>query len=65
MAKKARRLRRQTQNNKRGSSPEEPPKTVEEELKEEYDYVIKDLRRVFILAAVLFALLIAINLLMG
>jgi hypothetical protein len=35
------------------------------ELEEEYAYVMQDLRRVFILAAVLFILLIALNLLLG
>lgn len=33
-----------------------------EELKEEYAYVIKDLRRIFILALVMFALLVVANL---
>jgi fructose-1,6-bisphosphatase/inositol monophosphatase family enzyme len=37
----------------------------ERELEEEYAYVMQDLRRVFILAAVLFVLLIALNLLLG
>lgn len=32
-----------------------------DELKEEYDYVLKDLRRIFILALIMFALLIAAN----
>ena len=35
------------------------------ELQEEYAYVMQDLRRVFILAAALFVLLIALNLLLG
>ena len=35
------------------------------ELEEEYAYVVGDLRRVFILAAFLFLLLIALNLLLG
>jgi hypothetical protein len=39
-----------------------PPRTQEEELREEYAYVLRDLRRVFILAAVMFLLLIALNL---
>lgn len=32
-----------------------------EELREEYSYVLKDLRRIFVLAAVMFVLLIAAN----
>ena len=36
-----------------------------EELKEEYAYVARDLRRVFILAAAMFTLLIALNLVLG
>jgi hypothetical protein len=36
----------------------------EETLREEYAYVIKDLRRVFALAALMFLLLIALNLLL-
>lgn len=33
----------------------------EEELREQYAYVLQDLRRVFILAAIMFALLITLN----
>lgn len=36
-----------------------------ERLEDEYAYVIRDLRRVFILAAIMFGLLIALNLLLG
>ncbi|GAB4163875.1 MAG: hypothetical protein Fur0021_39250 [Candidatus Promineifilaceae bacterium] len=36
-----------------------------EELKEEYAYVARDLRRVFILAAAMFTLLILLNLALG
>lgn len=32
-----------------------------EELREEYSYVLKDLRRIFVLAAAMFVLLIAAN----
>jgi hypothetical protein len=42
-----------------------PPKkssSTEEELREEYTYVLQDLRRVFLLAAAMFILLILINL---
>ena len=35
-----------------------------EELEEEYGYVIRDLRQILILAVVMFALLIALNLLL-
>jgi hypothetical protein len=35
-----------------------------EELAEEYAYVLKDLRRIFILAAAMFALLILLNLIL-
>jgi len=38
--------------------------TDEEELREEYAYVIDDLRRIAILAAALFALLILLNILL-
>ncbi|NIP28845.1 MAG: hypothetical protein GWO38_34825, partial [Phycisphaerae bacterium] len=36
--------------------------TAQEEFEAEYAYVLKDLRWVFILAAIMFALLIALNL---
>ena len=57
MARKVRRVRRSKQaaTSSRISS--------EEELREEYAYVIRDLRRVFLLAGVMFLLLIALNLL--
>ncbi len=44
------------------SSPQKPQiSSTEEELREEYAYVLQDLRRVFILAAAMFVLLIVIN----
>ena len=46
---------------RRGGGPAHIP--TEEELQEEYAYVIKDLRRVGILALVMFAVLIIANLL--
>lgn len=55
MARKRRRGRRSAQGAGRITS--------EEELREEYMYVLKDLRRVFILAGLMFLLLIAVNLL--
>lgn len=56
MAKKVRRVRRPR------TSTATSHITDEEELREEYAYVLRDLRRVFILAGVMFALLIALNL---
>lgn len=67
MARKVRRVKpaapaeTATTNNKtvaKGSTP------GEETLRDEYTYVIKDLRRVFFLAAAMFLLLIALNLLL-
>jgi hypothetical protein len=44
------------------STPQKPQfSSTEEELREEYAYVLQDLRRVFILAAAMFVLLIIIN----
>lgn len=66
MARKVRRVKpaapaeTATTNNK----PAAKVSTDEETLREEYTYVIKDLRRVFFLAAVMFLLLIALNLLL-
>jgi hypothetical protein len=68
MAKKVRRVRRVRRKNKKEElveQPKAPEIPAKEELSEEYAYVIKDLRRVFILATLLFALLIALNLLLG
>jgi len=39
--------------------------STEEELRKEYAYVLQDLRRVFILAAAMFALLITLNIVLG
>ena len=36
-----------------------------EELKQEYAYVVKDLRRVFFIAALMFALLIVLNIVLS
>lgn len=57
MARKVRRVRR-------SSGQSSGRITSEEELREEYAYVIQDLRRVFILAAAMFLLLIALNLIL-
>lgn len=67
MAKKVRRPRRRRKSNEATSSTvkEETasqPLTAQEEFEAEYAYVLKDLRWVFILAAIMFALLIALNL---
>lgn len=45
------------------SKRSEPALTAEQQFRLEYAYVIKDLRAVFILAAVMFLLLILLNLL--
>jgi hypothetical protein len=42
----------------------EPQSTTTDQFRQEYAYVVKDLRRVLILAAIMFALLIALNLLL-
>jgi hypothetical protein len=39
--------------------------TAQEEFEAEYSYVLKDLRWVFILAAIMFTLLIVLNLVLG
>ena len=43
------------------ATPKKVYVSTEEELREEYAYVLQDLRRVFILAAAMFVLLILIN----
>lgn len=57
MAKRNRRSRRRGKTKSQSS-------TTEEQFQLEYGYVLKDLRRVFILAAIMFILLIALNLLL-
>ncbi len=68
MAKKVRRARRVARrarpNGDNVSAKDQPKQTVEEELREEYAYVAQDLRRVALLAAAMFILLIALNLLL-
>jgi hypothetical protein len=68
MAKKVRRARRTIKpsrnNDKQTRSEEQRKLTVEEELREEYAYVAKDLKRVAILAMTMFVLLIVLNLLL-
>ena len=80
MAKRVRRVRRRAAKKDKSNPPTTEVETAaannvsfqkaevpEEELalEQEYAYVMQDLRRVFILAAVLFVLLIALNLLLG
>ncbi len=64
MAKKARRVRRKRSKIEASAPTQQQVETEEEQLKEEYAYVIKDLRRIAILAAAMFALLILLNLLL-
>jgi hypothetical protein len=80
MAKKVRRVRRRSgrdknlgpqqaadapTDEKRSRSQTRAAIPEDQQLEEEYAYVLQDLRRVFVLAAVLFVLLIALNLLLG
>ena len=58
MAKRSRRPRRRRDDN-------EPKLSAEEQFQLDYAYVLKDLRRVFILAGFMFALLIVLNLVLG
>ncbi len=67
MAKKVRRPRRRSRTNENAAAIIEDQAsskslTAQEEFEAEYAYVLKDLRWVFILAAIMFALLIALNL---
>jgi hypothetical protein len=64
MAKKVRRARRPRPSEEKDIAPAEPEMTDEERLREAYAYVLKDLRRVFILAVAMFALLILLNLIL-
>lgn len=45
--------------------PAAPVLSKEEQFREDYAYVIKDLRQVFIIAAAMFALLILLNLVLA
>ena len=62
MGKKVRRLRKKPSPDRTEQGAADPP--PDNELREEYAYVLNDLRRVFILAAIMFALLIALNLIL-
>ena len=80
MAKKVRRIRRRAPKQKAvepaaqtsisDEISERPPvinekRSSDVELEQEYAYVMQDLRRVFILAAILFVLLIVLNIILG
>ncbi len=67
MAKKVRRVRKTNGNNKKEETAEakvalKTKLNPEEQFRQEYAYVLKDLRQVLLLALVMFALLIALNL---
>ncbi len=78
MAKKVRRVKKKRQQKKHTAPAQEGIKTTTpaaetstgpqlsttEQFRQEYAYVVKDLRRVLILAAIMFALLITLNLLL-
>lgn len=80
MAKRVRRVRRKARKKETSEPARVKPASAEErpmpnevnldrpdddDLSQEYAYVMQDLRRVFILATLLFALLIALNLFLG
>ncbi len=56
MAKKPRRMR--------STSVDQPQLTAEQQFQQEYAYVIKDLRHIFILAGIMFVVLITLNLIL-
>lgn len=67
MARKVRRVKttpEQEATARASTPPASPAPPREEALRDEYGYVLRDLRQIFILAAVLFLLLIALNLLL-
>ncbi|MCA9962490.1 MAG: hypothetical protein R3E31_17095 [Chloroflexota bacterium] len=67
MAKKVRRVRPAATSggqSKTKTGVEQPQLTSEQQFQQEYAYVIKDLRQVFLLAGVMFVLLIVLNLLL-
>lgn len=70
MAKKVRRPRKRQIDNTGSAGADEEKNasksiTAQEAFETEYAYVLNDLRWVFILAAIMFALLIALNILLG
>lgn len=60
MARKVRRVRKKPSPDRSESATS----SQENQLREEYSYVLKDLRHIFILAAIMFALLIALNIIL-
>ena len=62
MSKKVKRTRKPAPGMPSNEKFVEPPKKQVEDFQVEYAYVLKDLRRVFILAGIMFVLLIALNL---
>jgi hypothetical protein len=60
MAKKVRRVRSTKPVSK--TPPDTPKLSAEEQFRQEYAYVLKDLRQVLVLAVAMFALLIVLNL---
>ncbi len=62
MSKKVRRNRKPKPGSSTGEKFAEPPKKQTNDFQVEYSYVLKDLRRVFVLAGIMFVLLIALNL---
>lgn len=67
MAKKVRRTRKSIKESESstGAGASSSSLTAQEEFEAEYAYVLKDLRWVFILAAIMFTLLIVLNLILG
>jgi hypothetical protein len=60
MAKRVRRVR-PTKSSKKNGASDTPKLSPEEQFRQEYAYVIKDLRQVLVLAVLMFALLIVLN----
>ncbi|RMG91726.1 MAG: hypothetical protein D6706_17940 [Chloroflexi bacterium] len=58
----ARKKRTTRKNTGQKTTPEKPTLTAEEKFQQEYAYVIRDLRQIFILAGAMFTLLIILNL---
>ena len=48
----------------RSTSVDQPQLTAEQQFQQEYAYVIKDLRHIFILAGIMFVVLITLNLIL-
>lgn len=65
MTKKVRRVRKPKAGTETAvEAAQSPQLSSEEEYRLEYAYVIKDLRRIFVIAVAMFALLITLNLLL-